>query len=206
MSAIEPPPLSPMLRLAFSAFPREGSGAAIFLDRDGVINEVIVDGYVTCWSEFRFVPGIIETLAELSVLGLPMIIVSNQAAVEKGILAPRDLADITRRFVARLNEEGARIDAVYYCPHTPEQACECRKPREALLRKAADDWRVDLTRSVLIGDSRSDMDAARATNCKAILLDRAGSMRAETAGAAITISSIVELATCVRARLRDVVQ
>jgi histidinol-phosphate phosphatase family protein len=171
---------------------------AIFWDRDGVINERIVGSYVTCWSKFRFVPGIIETLAKLSELDLPMIVVSNQAAVGKGILSVSDLAEITRRFVDRLGGVGARIDAVYYCPHTAEQDCECRKPREGLLRRAADEWRLDLSRSALVGDSISDLEAARAVDCKAILLDRTTTRISHPAVDAIMAVGVIEIAARVR--------
>jgi histidinol-phosphate phosphatase family protein len=202
MSTSETSCLSPTLRFTFSPFPREGIGPAIFLDRDGVINEQIAGGYVTRWSQFRFVPGIMETLASIAELHLPMIVVSNQAAVEKGILASSDLAAITQCCVDRLQEAGARIDAVYYCPHRPEQACPCRKPREGLLRKAAAEWRVDLSHSVLIGDSMTDVDAALAVSCRAILLDRTGSRASEPAIGAITVTEVSEIAAAVRKCLR----
>ena len=142
----------------------------LFLDRDGVINRRIVGGYVTAWSQFTFVRGIKRVLATLTKLDIPLIVVSNQACVGKGILSPSDLLKITHRFVAVLEKSGGRIDAVYYCPHTDADNCSCRKPRPGLLERAARDWRIDLTRSVMIGDSLSDLEAARAVNCNAVLL------------------------------------
>jgi D-glycero-D-manno-heptose 1,7-bisphosphate phosphatase len=141
---------------------------ALFLDRDGVINERIPGGYVTNWDAFRFVPGIVEALQALSSLELPIIVVSNQAAVGKGLLSIRGLSEITRRFADVLRRAEARVDAVYYCPHTPSENCDCRKPKPGLLRMAASDWGIDLRRSVLIGDAPTDFAAAAAAGCRSL--------------------------------------
>jgi D-glycero-D-manno-heptose 1,7-bisphosphate phosphatase len=151
-----------------------GRRPAIFLDRDGVINERVVGGYVTSWSQFRFLDGIIPALRDLSRLRLPMIVVSNQAGVGKGLMGRAALARITDRFVAQLARAGVPIVAVYYCPHTSDAECRCRKPRPGLLRQAARNWKIDLGRSILIGDSPSDIEAARAAGCRSILFDPQG--------------------------------
>lgn len=143
----------------------------LFLDRDGVINRRIVDGYVMAWPQFTFVRGIKRVLATLTKLDIPLIVVSNQACVGKGILSPSDLLKLTHRFVAALAKSGARIDAVYYCLHTQADNCSCRKPRPGLLEQATRDWRLDLPRSVMIGDSLSDLEAARAVSCRAVLFN-----------------------------------
>ncbi len=158
----------------YSNPPASGTRPAIFLDRDGVINEQIADGYVTRWGQFRFVEGIPEVIAKLSQLELPIIVVSNQAGVAKGVVARSTLNEITDSFVASLKTAGARIDAVYYCPHSEHQKCECRKPRPGLLNQAAHDWKLDLNRSVLIGDSDRDLAAAQSIGCRAILLKTNG--------------------------------
>ncbi|HEY6291757.1 MAG TPA: HAD family hydrolase, partial [Terriglobia bacterium] len=139
-----------------------GRRPVIFLDRDGVINERVVGGYVTNWSEFRFLNGVVPVLRELRRFKLPLIVVSNQAGVGKRLMNRTALADITERFVARLARAAVPIAAVYYCPHAPDDGCRCRKPRPGLLLRAAHDWRIDLGRSILIGDSPSDVEAARA--------------------------------------------
>jgi D-glycero-D-manno-heptose 1,7-bisphosphate phosphatase len=148
-----------------------GRRPAIFLDRDGVINERVVGGYVTNWSEFRFLSGVGPVLRELRRFRLPLIVVSNQAGVGKGLMTRGALACITERFVAHLARAAVPIAAVYYCPHTPDAGCRCRKPRPGLLLRAARDWRIHLGRSILIGDSPSDVEAARAAGCQSILFD-----------------------------------
>lgn len=166
------PSLTP-IRYAFRApalYGRRGPG--IFFDRDGVINERVWGGYVTHWTGFHFVDGMVPVLRTLSRLHLPMIVVSNQSGVNRGLLSQRGLRQITSRFVDVLARHGARIDAVYYCPHTDEDRCSCRKPKPGLLLAAARDYRIDLSRSVMIGDEPSDMEAAAAAGCRGILLDQ----------------------------------
>lgn len=160
-----------MIRLLFHDPPKYGRTPAIFLDRDGVINERIVDGYVTSWHDFHSIDGIESALRSLTRLRLPIIVVSNQAGVGKGLMGRRTLKHITCRFVEALERHGCRLDAVYCCPHRPEDACGCRKPKPGLLLQAARDWRVDLARSVMVGDSRRDLEAAQAAGCAGILLN-----------------------------------
>jgi D-sedoheptulose 7-phosphate isomerase len=162
------------MRILFSEPPHAGTRPAIFFDRDGVINERIPNGYVTSWEQFRFVDGIVAAVASLAELGLPIIVVSNQACVGKGLLDESGLESITRRFVAALEGGGGRVDAVYYCPHRPDEMCGCRKPKPGLLEQGSRDWRIDLGRSVLVGDSATDLDAAAAVGCRAVLFDPAG--------------------------------
>jgi D-glycero-D-manno-heptose 1,7-bisphosphate phosphatase len=155
----------------FSDPPTRGRRPAIFLDRDGVINKRVVGGYVTSWSEFRFLDGIIPALRDLSRFKLPVIVVSNQAGVGKGLIGRAALRHITQRFVAQLARAGVRLAGVYYCPHTPDAGCRCRKPRPGLLLQAAREWRIDLSRCILIGDSPSDIEAASAAGSRSILFD-----------------------------------
>ncbi len=168
MSAIEAVTPEGILRYTFSDVLTEGP--AIFLDRDGVINQQITGTYVTQWSEFRFMPDIAGVLTEIAALPFPIIVISNQAGVGKGLLSVAELSSITHGFVRQLASRGGRIDAAYYCPHTPQEACGCRKPKPGLLRRAARDWNINLTRSVLIGDSATDVQAAAAAGCQSILL------------------------------------
>jgi len=146
------------MRLLFSIPMDNGPRPAIFLDRDGVINERILNGYVRTWEDFKFVDGISDAVASWAHLGLPIIVVSNQACVGKGLIDAPYLQEITRRFVAELAAAGARVDAVYYCPHRSDEHCECRKPRPGLLREASRDWHIDLSQSVLVGDSTRYLD------------------------------------------------
>ncbi|MCC7176535.1 MAG: HAD family hydrolase [Bryobacterales bacterium] len=159
------------IRLCFSPEVRLSSGGpAVFLDRDGVINRKIPGGYVTDWRHFEFVPGILPAMASLAELGVPVIVISNQACVGKGLLSRRLLSGMTQRFTRFVREGGGRIDAVYYCPHTAESGCGCRKPRPGMLERAARDFAIDLRASVFVGDSPTDVEAAAAVGCASIVL------------------------------------
>ncbi len=158
-----------MLRILFSELKSTAKGPAIFIDRDGVINCRRPGDYVLDWSQFVFMPGIREALQQLSSLGLPMIIISNQAAVGKGLLDSAGLEEITARMNEELLADGTSLAAAYYCTHRIEDNCQCRKPRPALLFSAAADFNVDLSRSIFVGDSDTDAQAARAAGCASVL-------------------------------------
>lgn len=154
-----------MLRVIFSKPNRGPKAPAIFLDRDGVINLRRPDDYVLDWSQFTFLDGIRAALRQLATLQLPMIVISNQAAVGKGLLSPADLEEITNRMHQVLLDDGVTLNAAYYCIHRADENCTCRKPKPGLLYAAASDFDVDLSRSVFIGDSGTDIAAAHAAGC-----------------------------------------
>jgi histidinol-phosphate phosphatase family protein len=158
-----------VLRIILSSEEAHGKGPAIFLDRDGVINCRRPNDYVLDWAQFVFVPGIREALKRLAGLGRPIIVISNQAAVGKGLLDPSGLEDITAKMQRALLEDGTALAAAYYCPHRADEKCMCRKPKPELLLSAARDFNVELRHSVFIGDSASDVRAAEAAGCQAIL-------------------------------------
>jgi D-glycero-D-manno-heptose 1,7-bisphosphate phosphatase len=158
-----------VLRYFFSNGKANARGPAIFIDRDGVINCRRPGDYVLEFSQFVFVPGIRAALKELTSFRLPMIIISNQAAVGKRLLEPAGLEEITARMREALLQDGTALTAAYYCPHKTDENCVCRKPKPELLYKAASDFNIDLSRSVFIGDSETDVQAARAAGCAPIL-------------------------------------
>jgi D-glycero-D-manno-heptose 1,7-bisphosphate phosphatase len=142
---------------------------AIFLDRDGVINENRAD-HVTCWAEFVLVPGVLAGLRALYALGLPLFVVTNQASVGRGLLTAEALEALHARMCALLADHGARITAVYACPHRPEDLCGCRKPRPGLFFRAAREHELDLGHSYYIGDALTDVAAGQAAGCTTVLV------------------------------------
>jgi D-glycero-D-manno-heptose 1,7-bisphosphate phosphatase len=166
-----------LLRILFSELNRSAKGPAIFIDRDGVINCRRPGDYVLDWSQFVFVPGIREALRQLASLRLPMIIISNQAAVGKGLLDAGGLKEITARMNEALLADGTSLAAAYYCTHRIEDHCPCRKPKPALLFSAAADFNIDLSRSIFIGDSDTDVQAARSAGCAAVLFGSDASLQ-----------------------------
>jgi D-glycero-D-manno-heptose 1,7-bisphosphate phosphatase len=142
---------------------------AVFLDRDGVINENRHD-YVKTWDEFVFLPGAIESLALLSQSEFLVIVISNQSAIYRGLVSGEMVEEINRLMVNTVEKAGARIDGVYFCPHGPGEACDCRKPRPGLLLKAAEEKQIDLTQSFCVGDKLTDIDSGIAAGCRNILV------------------------------------
>ena len=143
--------------------------AAIFLDRDGVINQNRAD-YVKTWEEVSFLPGVFPALARLSRMPFCIVLVSNQSPIGRGILTSAEVEAINRRMVAEIERRGGRIDAVYYCPHRPDEGCDCRKPRPGMLLRAAGELDLDLSASYLVGDAVSDVEVALAAGCSPILV------------------------------------
>jgi len=158
-----------VLKILYAEASKTVRGPAVFIDRDGVINCRRPGDYVLDWSQFIFVPGIRDALKQLFLLGLPMIIISNQAAVGKGLLDTVGLEEITNKMHQVLAGDGTILAATYYCTHRPDEHCPCRKPKPALLVSAAADFNIDLRRSVFIGDSESDVQAAQAAGCASLL-------------------------------------
>src|SRR6185437_1514810 len=143
--------------------------STIFLDRDGVINENRSD-YIKNWSEFCFLPGSKEAIANLTNAGYRIVVCTNQAGVAKGIIPIDTVEDIHHRMVAEVAEAGGIIERVYYCPHGKDENCFCRKPRPGMLLRARDELGIDMNEAIFIGDSISDIHAALAAGVHPILV------------------------------------
>ena len=140
---------------------------AVFLDRDGVINRKPDEGkYITRWEEFQILPGAVEAIARLNRAGFSVVVVTNQRCIAKGLLTTAELEVLNQRIAAFLAHGGARIDAIYYCPHETEPACRCRKPAPGMLLDAAGERQIDLRESWMIGDSDTDVEAGKNAGCK----------------------------------------
>ena len=142
---------------------------AIFIDRDGVICRNRND-HVKSWEEFVFLRGALEALARLARLDLFIVVVTNQAIINRGIVPVDAIEDIHARMVRAVEAAGGRIDQVVYCPHRPDEHCDCRKPQPGMLLKAANDLRLDLSRSYFVGDAEADMLAGQAVGCHRYLV------------------------------------
>ena len=145
----------------------------VFVDRDGVINRDAPD-YILSWAQFEFLPGSLRALARLKSAGFTTIVVTNQSAVGRGMLAPATLEDLHARMCAAVRKAGGEIRDVFYCPHHPERNCACRKPRPGLILAARERHAIDLTRACLVGDSARDIAAARAAGVGLAVLVRTG--------------------------------
>lgn len=141
---------------------------AVFLDRDGTIT--IDTGYPSNPDEVELLPGAADGLRALRRRGWRLVLVSNQSGVGRGLITPEQAQAVHDRLVVTLRESEVELDGAYYCPHAPEDACECRKPRSGLLRRAATELGLDLAGSVMVGDRQSDVEAGRGAGCTTILL------------------------------------
>jgi len=155
-----------MLRFVHGTPSTAGAEAALFVDRDGVLNRRIVDGYVLSPAELDLLDGAVPSLRRASELKVPIVIVSNQGCISRRLLSEPDLVAIHRKLLDHLRAQGVGVLAIYACPHHPDapdpvdRTCGCRKPRPGLVVAAAEDLRLDVTRSVFIGDQDTDRQAA----------------------------------------------
>ena len=146
---------------------------AIFLDRDGVLIENRPD-YVKTWEEVEIYPGVLDSLAKASRSPYRFVIVTNQSGVGRGLIDLQDAEDINRKLVVEVQKAGGRIDAVSMCIHSPEQNCDCRKPRPGLILHGARLLGIDLEESMMIGDALSDMEAGKAAGVGKLAMVRTG--------------------------------
>lgn len=144
---------------------------SLFLDRDGVLNRRIVDGYVTQWCEFAWLPGVLDSLKLLSDLFGPVVVVSNQQGVRKGVMTNEAVAAIHDKLLQDVRKEGARIDAIYYSPHLSKEGSVMRKPNVGMGLMARKQFpEIRFRKSVMAGDSLSDMLFGRRLGMKTVFL------------------------------------
>lgn len=141
---------------------------AIFLDRDGTLNEAV--GFVNHESRFRLFPYTVDALRAIRDEGYLAVVVTNQSGIGRGLFEESVMHRIHEGLRARLREADTDIDGIYFCPHAPSGACECRKPKPGLLQRAAEELAIDLTRSWIVGDSYSDLEAGWAAGARSALV------------------------------------
>ena len=144
------------------------SGAAVFLDRDGTLNDD--RGYLTSPDQLTLLPGVPEGIARLNDIGVLVIIVTNQSAIGRGLMTFEDLQKIHDKLTDLLIPYQASLDEIFSCPHRPEEGCFCRKPSPGLLHQAAEHFSLDLSRCFFVGDKRSDLEAAQKVSVPGVLV------------------------------------
>jgi histidinol-phosphate phosphatase family protein len=140
---------------------------AVFLDRDGVLTRERPD-YVKTPEELEILPGIGPPLRDLRERGFRLIIVTNQSVVGRGMATNDAMDRIHEKLQSELKQMGCYVDAIYYCPHRPEERCSCRKPEPGLILRAAKDLGIDVAASWMIGDKEIDLEAAKRAGCRGI--------------------------------------
>jgi histidinol-phosphate phosphatase family protein len=139
----------------------------IFLDRDGT---VIQDtGYIGDPNLVQFMPGVLPALCRFQDAGYELVVISNQSGIGRGVITQEQYELVAQKIGDLLDQHGIRT-ATYYCPHSPNERCQCRKPNPYLLLRAARELDIDLSQSYMIGDRLTDVEAGAAAGCKTILL------------------------------------
>jgi len=141
---------------------------AVFLDRDGTIGEEL--GYVNHIDRFQIFPFAAEAIRQLNEAEIPVIVVTNQSGIARNIFPESLVHEVHKKMVAELAKGGAWIDAIYFCPHKTEDACECRKPNPGLLLQAARELGLDLAASWVVGDRYADLEMGHAAGSRGILV------------------------------------
>ncbi len=141
----------------------------IVLDRDGVINHDSED-YIKTPEEWRPLSGSLNAIATLNAAGFRVVVVSNQSGIGRGLFSETVLDEIHRKMMSAVEAVGGTIAGIYYCPHTPDDDCHCRKPRPGLLDRIKDDLDVSLAGIPFIGDKIADLELARRVGARPILV------------------------------------
>jgi D-glycero-D-manno-heptose 1,7-bisphosphate phosphatase len=145
----------------------------VFIDRDGVINRDSPE-YIKSVGEFIFLPGSLEALCDLSARGYTIIVITNQSVIGRGMVTQEGLQAIFKTMTDAVEGCGGRIHDIFFCPHLPEDRCDCRKPLPGLIFQARDRYGIDLSRAVMIGDSAKDMRCAANAGVGRRILVRTG--------------------------------
>ena len=147
----------------------------VFLDRDGVINRDSPD-YIKSWEEFEFLPKSIEAIRLLNLNGFATIIITNQSVINRNMVSREGLEYIHALMKKEIKSGGGDIKDIFYCPHIPEDGCDCRKPEPGLILQAQKKYQIDLLDSVMVGDNAKDIECARRAGCGLRVLVKSGNI------------------------------
>ena len=145
----------------------------VFLDRDGVINLDSSD-YIKSWSEFKFIPRSIEAIKELALKEFNVIVITNQSVINRNMVSGKALEHIHASMKNEVKSGGGLIKDIFFCPHIPEDSCDCRKPKPGLIYQAQKAYSIDLKDAVMVGDSAKDIECARNAGCGTAVLVKTG--------------------------------
>jgi D-glycero-D-manno-heptose 1,7-bisphosphate phosphatase len=167
--------LLPMEMESIEQRPASKKRAAVFLDRDGVINRKLPENeYVRRVSDFQFLQGAVKAISILRETGFVVVVITNQRGIARGLMTEEDLAYVHRFMLSELRQAGVVLEGVFHCPHEKFENCRCRKPQPGMILEAAKSLRIDLTKSYMVGDSPSDIEAGKRAGTKTVLIGNAG--------------------------------
>ncbi|MDK0661916.1 HAD-IIIA family hydrolase [Clostridium perfringens] len=169
---------------------------AIFLDRDGTLNEYV--GFLRNQKDFKLIKDVSKAIRKINELGYLAIVITNQPVIARGEVTIEELENINNKMETLLGYEGAYLDAIYYCPHHPDKGfkgerieykikCDCRKPKPGMFFLAKEEYNIDLENSWMIGDQKIDIDAGRAAGCKTALIGNNGNFEQD-----VTVNSLID--------------
>ena len=141
---------------------------AVFIDRDGTINQNI--GYIDHPDDFHMYPGVVEGIKLLKKYGYKIIVVTNQSGIGRGYFVKEHLDEIHHKMNNEFSDNGTAVDAIYFCPHHPDENCSCRKPKTGLFEQAVEDLDINIEESFIIGDRMLDMEAGDKIGCTTVLV------------------------------------
>jgi len=144
----------------------------VFLDRDGVINKEV--GYLHKISDFKFINGVFDSCNFFLSLGFKIIVITNQSGIARGIYKEEDFYKVNNWMINKFQEKGISILDVLYCPHGPNEGCECRKPKPGLFLNAKKKYDINMKKSWMIGDKETDIEAANNAGITQTILVRSG--------------------------------
>jgi EPS-associated MarR family transcriptional regulator len=146
----------------------DGRRRAVFLDRDGTIIDDV--GYPKYARQVKLIPGVVTALKDFKKKKFLIIIISNQSGIGRGYMTGQQAGNVHRRVLSLLGDFGIELDGAYYCPHTPDEGCDCRKPSPGMLFDASKKFSIDLSRSFMIGDRDVDVETGRNAGCRTLRL------------------------------------
>jgi len=157
----------------------------VILGRDGILN-VYREDHVKSPDEWEPIPNALEAVARLNHAGWHTVVATNQAGIGRGMIDMASINTVHQHMMQRLHEVGGRLDAVFFCPHTPEDDCDCRKPKPGLMKQIAQRYGIELRTVPMVADTLRDLQAAKAAGCEPHLV-RTGR------AAALTDRQVVEI-------------
>ncbi len=147
---------------------RKHLSPAVFIDRDGTINEEV--NYLDHPDQLRLLPRCAEAIKKINRQGIKTIVITNQSGIARGYFTEKSLHQIHDKLESLLAQDGAHLDGIYFCPHHPDDACDCRKPAPGMLKAASSEHAIDLAQSFVIGDKLTDVKLAQRVGAKGILV------------------------------------
>ncbi len=156
-----------------SSSPNRSPGPVVFLDRDGVINRDS-PAYVKSLAEFEFLPRSLSAIHKLATNGIKTIVITNQSALHRGLISQKTLDTMHAAMTTEVRAQGGRIHDIFYCPHTPQEKCSCRKPAPGMIHNARIKHGIDLSLAGMVGDSAKDIACARNAGVRHAVLVKTG--------------------------------